>query len=362
MQKETVTTLLVSFMLAAGEAFSETNSAMVPLKSEPGLPYYDMRAFTYVSEKMDALWLLVPPFLESESDLSNALFQFNNLGMTAEILRSSVDQLPLPDPGADGYARNMQLHMIAADGLLSNLSQSADYGTALVTKLKQLSLSDPGLLELRKKVQQLSFGKGSTAKVPEGSGKITEGKPKVYVESVNLSDLKSTFLAMKLQDLARNLKDAIQVGNAALYERTASQLAAIVEEGNTGAERAKLVINGYHVNNTLKGFPIDPVMHALFSNSAVEAWSLDDTIDLNKIIMLSRETKPSLAIIAGLMLIRATVEKNPDQRYLITSRVLKRLIDDEQAESLLSDVVNTAHFGNAERVKEASVALLNLWK
>ncbi|HYX32617.1 MAG TPA: hypothetical protein VE954_05855 [Oligoflexus sp.] len=353
--------LLASALFGTGSGVAASKSEMVPIKSDPALPYNDMYAFSYSGNELDALWLLIPPFIENETDLSNALFQFNNRGMTAEILKSPVPQLPVPDPSADTFERTMQLHKAAAFGLLSTVSLSADYGMSLVSRLKELAASDPGASQLKQKLLRLSLGKGSQGPVPKGL--VLDGnKPKVYDDSVPIAEAKAQAAERKVDDLEKGLRNAILSRRLELYEISMGGLLALQDEGQESSGRVAKILAGHHVNGILRGFPADGLIDALLPSTVLGSWESYDLIDLNKIILLSGDSIDRGRLAAGLMLVRASVEKNPNDRYLLVGSVLKRLFNNDSLDSFILDISKLSYFGSTtDQVNSALRDLLKLW-
>jgi hypothetical protein len=353
--------LFASALICTCPAVANSRSEMVSLKSDQALPYTDMYAFSFSGNDMDALWLQIPPFLEHETDLSNALFQFNKRGMTAEILKSPIPQIPIPDPSANTFERRMQLHKTAALGLLSTVTISAEYGTSLTSKLKGLAAADPGSALLKQKMLRLSLGKGSQGPMPTGIV-LDSSRPKVYDDPMPIAEAKKSVASRKLDDLEKGLSKAIQSRRLDLYEISVGQLLTLQEEGQESSASAAKILAGHHVNRVLRGFPIDALIDVLLPSSVLDSWEPYDLIDLNKIILLSSDSGRRNRLTAGLMLVRASVEKNPNDRYLLVSGVLKRLLNNESVDGLIQDVSGLSYFGSTtEQVNSAMRDLSKLW-
>lgn len=315
------TVLLFSLSMAAGcsalpSSSSETSVATAVatasnVKDIPAIDrqrYPDSIGFVYQGSLATIFWLQNAPAVKRFEDLERSLSVDMHRGLVGEILSSSMQPLdPLPDTqptASEAVKRYAQwVHLLAQYNAVTT-----EYADALGNALAAYN-SDPARLEA------LS---NAAASVEAGLSAITSSRPAGTLPAppppLNQRVLRpGRYFADAMKDRdqaylvksARNLERAIGSRNAAAYATAFADLFYMQSE-ITLTKRAHEALAAAHVNNLLRGQPLDEVIDKYVTTAPDpdHSMSMDQLCLINQINLISSNaTVPRQALVAALLLI-----------------------------------------------------------
>jgi hypothetical protein len=337
------------------------SSSVQPFKGDRTLPYHDLYIFPYKGQKVDAFWLIAPPYLETAGDLDRTLFSLHRRGMTSEVLRSQPFPEPALKPDRNKYQKTMDLQLAATAGLRELISQRSEYGAALAGRLTDFNNKSGRMSELQTKAQKLSLAFPPYKKTGAPLSSLA-GEEKIYKDLSTADSNRDLILSQKSSALDRLLRSSITSRNADEYASAMSKLIALQDLSPDSAQKSAKIIQGYHSNGVLKGFSIDRLTAHLFTAELLNDRSGFDLIGLNKIILAGDRYHNKETIVALLLLVHSSFAMNSDDVRLLANELFERLRRGETSQALIAEVVNLGLFGKSEQeVRDAVARGIQIW-